>query len=61
MQAFTATVKTPVGDYTIDYKANKHSHNWAVMHSTGATYLSSVQEALDWIESHATYLIDQSI
>ena len=61
MFSFTATVKTDAGQYDIDYKANKHSHNWCVMHSTGAVYLSSVEEALDWIKDQSEYVLSTAI
>lgn len=60
MKSFTATVNTDAGRYDIDYKANKSSHNWCVMHSTGAVYLCSIQEALDWINNDVNYIISQT-
>jgi hypothetical protein len=61
MQSFFATIETDVGTYYIDLKPNKHSHQWAVMHSTGASYLCSLQEALDWIESHSEYILSTAV
>jgi hypothetical protein len=58
MQSFTATVETVVGDYCIDYKPNKPFNNWAVMHSKGAVYLNSIQDALDWIEFHSSLVLE---
>ena len=61
MQSFTATVQTAVGRYDIDYKPNKHSHQFAVNYNGGAVYLDSVQACLDWIESHSEYVLSTAV
>ena len=61
MQSFTATVITEAGRYDIDYKSNKPFNQFAVNYQGGAVYLNSVQEALDWINSHAEYIVSQAV
>lgn len=61
MQSFTATVITNAGRYDIDYKPNKPFNQFAVNYQGGTVYLDSVQDALDWINSHADYTISTAV
>jgi hypothetical protein len=63
MKTFFATIETEYATYYIDKKTKRFgfdAHEFSVMHPTGAVYLCSVQECLDWIEFYDKGLQEQA-
>jgi len=63
MKTFFAEIETACGKYYIDLKSGDDYHHlknkYAVMYSTGAVYLDSVQDCLNWIEFRDSNLMER--
>ena len=62
MKTFNATIKTEYATYYIDLKSNRgmESNPYCVSSPNGAVYLSSLADAMSWIESYDQYLEERA-